>query len=128
MTFSPGDLSHNISKIMQDFMRDQQVTLKTVKDLTELHTRVEILQLLEENTDEIFRQFTDAWETLQIYCEHNRDTIVQVFPCLKQPLSEYLNDNPYDDNDMSQFDEAIDYETSQSEIWKQHLGKALEDL
>ena len=133
MSFTAGDLSHNISKIMQDFVKAERVTLRTVKDISDLHSEILLLQLaLGTGVDIIhswaYDKYTTKLETLRIYCENNRENIVKVFPSLKEPITDFFEENPYDGSIDEDWEAAVDFESEQNEVFVGHIFNALQEL
>jgi len=126
MSFTAGDLSHNISKIMQDFVKAERVTLRTVRDLSELHSEILLLQLAHNSW--AYDKYTTKLETLRIYCENNRENIVKVFPSLKEPITDFFEENPYDGSIDEDWEAAVDFESEQNEVFVGHIFNALQEL
>ena len=80
MSFTAGDLSHNIAKIMQDFAKAEKGEFRIVRELTRLLTKLKQVDFLPE---------------LDEFCRMENDLIVKVFPSLKKPIAEFNRGNPH---------------------------------
>ena len=112
---------------MQDFVKAERVTLQTVRDLSELHSEIMILQL-SLGTGWAYEKYNNKVETLQIYCFNNSEVIVKVFPSLKEPMADFLCDNPFDGSIDVEWEDAVDFEREQNEAFLGHLYNALRQL
>ena len=133
MSFTAGDLSHNISKIMQDFVKAEKEALRTVNILSSLHSDILMLDIAcGTGQDSVHGWAYDKWKNrlvdLRKFCLLESDLILKVFPCLKDPLADFLKDCPYDMSDEFEEEFAYEFEEEQNEVFMDHLFQALQSL
>ena len=133
MSFTAGDLSHNISKIMQDFVKAEKEALRTVNTLSSLHSEILTLDLAcGTGQDSVHDWAYDKWKNrlddLHKFCLLESDLILKVFPCLKDPLADFLTDCPFDMSDEFEIERGFEFEEEQNRVFMDDLFQALQSL
>ena len=118
-------LSSAIANIVCQYSIDRKADFAIVHDLSFFMGRLEqacdiawernLLTLFEEEYSETHRK-------LQKYCDTHTSYILRVFPALKQPLKDYLKDNPFTVLD----DRYIVFEDARLNLFNERLNIVLE--
>ena len=119
------DFINAIANIVCQYSIDRKADFAIVKDLSFFMGRLEqacdiawernLLTLFEE-------EYSETHKKLQKYCDTHTSDILRVFPALKQPLKDYLKDNPFTVLD----DRYIVFDDARRNVFNRWLNIVLE--
>ena len=97
-----GDFFNNMWLMVKSYAFPHTPHLKTVSELQTLVTKIltysESASLAYDQEPDIMDHCTECQDRLREYCANNEEAILEIFPSLEKPLSDFNAPNPFYDN------------------------------
>ena len=123
MAFTQNDVATCVSNLVQEFNDDLQLRLRVVSALSRLVGKLDVPEYADFGVRDNIHN--EIWK----YCKENFEEIVQVYPDLKDAVTEYLKENPHNaEFELGYCEAFFVFELTQKDKFRKILTAFIDNL